>query len=72
VEAVLEVLTPDQRDVVLLRMLADLSVERTAEIVGKRPGAVKQLQRRGLERLGKDLASQGVTQEAARAITGTT
>jgi RNA polymerase sigma-70 factor (ECF subfamily) len=34
--------------VVTLRVLADLSVEETARVLGRTPGAVKQLQRRGL------------------------
>ena len=42
-------LAPDQRDVVLLRILGDLTVEQVAEVLGKSLGAVKQLQRRGLE-----------------------
>jgi RNA polymerase sigma-70 factor (ECF subfamily) len=38
----------EQRAVILLRVLGDLSLEDTARIVGKSVGAVKQLQRRGL------------------------
>jgi RNA polymerase sigma-70 factor (ECF subfamily) len=38
----------EQRAVILLRVLGDLSLEETARIVGKSVGAVKQLQRRGL------------------------
>lgn len=48
VRAVLEGLAPDQRDVLVLRILGDLTVEQVAETLGKSPGAVKQLQRRGL------------------------
>ncbi len=40
-------LTTDQRDVVVLRFLADLPVGAVAQIVGKRAGAVKMLQARG-------------------------
>ncbi len=50
-------LTPDQRDVVLLRLVAGLSIEEAAAVVGKPPGAVKSLQRRGLEALRRLLAS---------------
>jgi RNA polymerase sigma factor (sigma-70 family) len=46
-------LTPEQRDVLLLRVVGDLTVEEVARIVGRRPGAVKALQRRGLEKLRK-------------------
>jgi len=41
-------LREDQRTVVALRVIADLTLEETAEVVGKSIGAVKQLQRRGL------------------------
>lgn len=48
-------LTPDQRDVVLLRFVADLSLEEVAGITGRRVAAVSQLQRRGLDRLRRHL-----------------
>lgn len=44
----LEQLVPDQRDVLLLRVVADLTVDQVADVLGKSSGAVKQLQRRGL------------------------
>jgi RNA polymerase sigma-70 factor (ECF subfamily) len=53
-------LAPDQRDVVLLRTLADLTVEQTATVLGKSEGAVKALQRRGFSRLRQLLAEGGV------------
>jgi len=49
--AVLDVLTPDQRDVIILRFVSDLSLEQTATAVDKPIGAVKSLQHRGLEQL---------------------
>ena len=61
VDALLRGLTVDQRDVVLLRVIADLSVDEVARILDKRPGAVKMLQRRGLEALRRLLVSEGVT-----------
>lgn len=48
-------LTEDQRSVIALRVIADLSLEATAAIVGKRVGAVKALQKRGLESLRRQL-----------------
>lgn len=50
-------LTQDQREVVLLRLLADLSLEQTAGVMGKRVGTVKSLQRRGLDALRRSLAA---------------
>jgi RNA polymerase sigma factor (sigma-70 family) len=51
VAAALDALTDEQREVVALRVLADVSVEETAAIVGKRPGAVRAIQHRALRRL---------------------
>ncbi len=53
--AMIASLPADQRDVMALRIVADLTVEQVAEVLGKRPGAVKALQRRALERLRKKL-----------------
>jgi len=47
----LDHLGEDQRSVISLRILGDLSLEQTAEVLGKTTGAIKQLQRRGLENL---------------------
>jgi RNA polymerase sigma factor (sigma-70 family) len=57
----LQGLSPDQRDVLALRVIADLSVEQVAAVLGKQPGAIKALQRRGLTALRKTLLKQGVT-----------
>ena len=51
VRAAIEGLPPDQRSVLLLRIIGDLTVEEIARVVGKRPGAVKALQRRALKRV---------------------
>lgn len=47
----LDTLTPDQRAVVLLRFVADLSLRDVARILGRRVGAVKALQHRSLAEL---------------------
>jgi RNA polymerase sigma-70 factor (ECF subfamily) len=60
----------DQAEVVALRVLAGLGVEQVAEIVGKRAGAVRVLQHRGLRRLANDLAAEGVTRQTGAAIFG--
>jgi RNA polymerase sigma-70 factor (ECF subfamily) len=44
-------LPTDQRSVLLLRILADLTVEQVAEVLGKTVPSVKALQRRGLRAL---------------------
>lgn len=61
VEALLAELTEEQRDVVLLRVVADLSVDEVARVLDKRTGAIKMLQRRGLAALRRMLESEGVT-----------
>jgi RNA polymerase sigma-70 factor (ECF subfamily) len=58
--AVIDSLVPDQREVLLLRIVGDLTIEQVAEVVGKRPGAVKALQRRGLAAIRRKLAAGGV------------
>jgi RNA polymerase sigma factor (sigma-70 family) len=55
VERVLELLSEDQRAVLLLRVIGDLSIEDVAKALGKRPGAVKALQRRGLAAIKREL-----------------
>ena len=60
VREVLQRLAPDQREVLLLRVLGDLTVEQIAAQLGKTPGAVKQLQRRGLASARRLLEAEGV------------
>ena len=60
VRALCERLVPDQRDVLLLRLLGDLSIEQIAGALGKSNGAVKALQRRGLAAVGRLLEREGV------------
>jgi RNA polymerase sigma factor (sigma-70 family) len=54
-------LSNDQRNVLLLRVIGDLTVGQVAEVLGKRPGAVKALQRRGLAALAREISKEGVT-----------
>lgn len=61
VAALLQRLTPDQRDVLTLRIVADLSVDAVAELLGKPPSAVKALQRRGLEALRRIFVAEQVS-----------
>jgi len=54
-------LSADQRDVLVLRIVGDLTVEQVAAIVGKSGGAVKALQRRAVASLRQQLEKEGVT-----------
>ena len=56
-QALLDDLPPDQRDVMVLRIVGDLTIEQVAEVLGKREGAVKALQRRALENLRKKVGA---------------
>lgn len=53
-------LTPDQAEVVMLRIVGGLSVEETAQVLSKRPGAIRVLQHRALRRLAERLREQSV------------
>ena len=55
VMAALQQLSPDQREVLLLSMVAGLTAREVAELLGKTPNAVKALQHRGLTRLARVL-----------------
>lgn len=50
-QELLENLPEDYREVLALRVIAELSLESTARIMNKTTGAIKQLQRRALARL---------------------
>ena len=52
-------LTPDQREVVTLRFVADLAIEEVARITGRPVGAVKSLQHRALRTLASALSIGG-------------
>lgn len=51
VRALCDELAPDQRDVLLLRLLSRLTIDEIAGLLGKTTGAVKALQRRGFRAL---------------------
>ena len=54
-------LNEDQRTVVTLRIIGDLTLEQTAEVTGKTVPSIKQLQRRGLARLRSLMVSEEVS-----------
>jgi RNA polymerase sigma factor (sigma-70 family) len=60
VREVIARLTPYQREVLLLRILGGLTVEEIARILGKRVGAIKALQRRGLAAIRREIEREGV------------
>jgi RNA polymerase sigma-70 factor, ECF subfamily len=49
----LEKLTDEQRQVIRLRFMADLSIQEVAERIGRSEGAVKALQHRGIQSLAR-------------------
>ena len=55
---VLEELNPDQRAVLMLRIIGDLTTEQVAATLGKSRGAVKALQRRGIAALGRRISEE--------------
>ena len=55
VGAILDLLPPEQREVVLLRFVADLSLAEVAVFTGRSIGAIKALQRRALDGLRRRL-----------------
>lgn len=60
IQAVRE-LPPQQAEIILLRMLADLDNDMVARIVGSTPGAVRTAAHRGLRRLAQTLVARDVT-----------
>jgi len=61
VTAMLADLTAPQRDVVFLRVVAELTVEETAQVLNRPVTSVKALQRRGLAALRRQIAQMGVS-----------
>jgi RNA polymerase sigma factor (sigma-70 family) len=59
--AMVSSLTDDQRDVILLRVVADLSLAETAGVLDKPISAIKALQRRALGGLRRELSRQHMT-----------
>jgi RNA polymerase sigma factor (sigma-70 family) len=60
VRALCERLSADQRDVLLMRLLGRLTVDEVAVALGKTPGAVKALQRRGFLAISRLIEREGV------------
>lgn len=60
VRTMLARLSPDQCDVLLLRLLGGLTIDEIARALRKRPTAVKALQRRGLAAIERTISKEGV------------
>jgi RNA polymerase sigma-70 factor, ECF subfamily len=58
VERIRALLPAEQADVILLRVIAGLSLQEVAQMLGKRPGAVSVLQHRALRRLASRLGGE--------------
>jgi RNA polymerase sigma-70 factor (ECF subfamily) len=58
-QRLLGMLSPAQREVIVLRFLAGFGPTEIGSIIGKDPNAVRALQRRGLKRLDKILRQSG-------------
>ncbi|GMQ84818.1 MAG: hypothetical protein BMS9Abin07_0383 [Acidimicrobiia bacterium] len=61
VTAMLSTLTAPQRDVIFLRIVGELSLEETAQVLNRPTSSVKALQRRGLAALRRQLRELGVS-----------
>lgn len=61
VDALLSSLTETQREVIVLRIISDLSLAEVAAIVGRPETAVKRLQARALRRLEKKILAETVS-----------
>jgi RNA polymerase sigma factor (sigma-70 family) len=61
VDATLQSLPPDQRDVLLLRVVSDLSIDETAAVLGKTSGAVKALQHRAVAAIRRKISAEAVS-----------
>lgn len=63
--ASLRALNADQGEVLALRIVADLPLDDVARVLGKSTGAVKQLQRRGLQKLKELLVEKDPSNHGA-------
>lgn len=55
VQSAIRSLSPDQQDVVFLRLIAGLSIAEVADALRKKPGAIKALQSRAVAALRREL-----------------
>lgn len=55
------ILSPDQAEVILLRVVGGLDLEQVADVLGKRPGTIRVLQHRALKKLAREISLEDVT-----------
>ena len=74
---IVDLLPPDQAEVVLLRVVGGLDVDEVARIVGRRPGTIRVMQHRALQRLaqaldgignGEEVRGDGIPRDASTPI----
>lgn len=63
-------LSPDQQDVIVMRLLLGFNIDEVASALGKNPGAIKALQSRGVRALRRSLGPQAVSYLALAALIG--
>jgi len=56
------VLSGDQAEVILLRVVGGLDVDQVAEVLGKRAGTIRVLQHRALRKLAEEISLEDVTE----------
>ena len=61
VDRIRALLTPEQTEVVVLRVVGGFDVAEVARIMGKRAGAVRALQHRALQQLAGNISPEPVT-----------
>jgi RNA polymerase sigma factor (sigma-70 family) len=61
VQATLGTLSRHQREVIFLRVVAGLSIDEVAIVLGRSPGSVKSLQSRGLATLRREISREAVS-----------
>lgn len=67
--ALIAELPPDQGEAVLLRVVIGLDAKSAAQVLGKRPGAVRVAAHRGLNRLAKLLAERDASADRGQRVT---
>jgi RNA polymerase sigma-70 factor (ECF subfamily) len=67
IDALVADLSPDQAEVVLLRVVGGLSVEEVAALTARSPGGVRVLQHRALKRMAAGCNARGLPDDLLRA-----